>query len=78
MQVRFLPSPPFSDAYSAHLFQKASMMGAFLNHLAKTQRIITTPQRLGFDRTSLIIVPDHCLKNMFCNTGPRVHRLNNS
>jgi len=54
------------------------MMGAFLNHLAKTQRIITTPQRLGFDRTSLIIVPDHCLKNMFCNTGPRVHRLNNS
>jgi hypothetical protein len=61
MQVRFLPSPPFSNAYSENLPQKASMMGAFLNHLDKTQRI-TPLQRFKFGRTSLITVPDHCLK----------------
>jgi len=53
------------------------MMGAFLNHLDKTQRI-TPLQRLKFECTLLTTVPEHCVKSMFDNLGPRVYRLNNS
>jgi len=53
------------------------MMGAFLNHLDKTQRI-TPLQRLKFECTLLTTVPEHCVQSMFDNPGPRVYRLNNS